>query len=60
MHRQRHFPEAEVLATLERAGLECLDVFGHDHDAILEQPLDEVKHTKAVYIARPVNILRNF
>jgi SAM-dependent methyltransferase len=52
VHRQRHFPEAEVLAALERAGLRCLDVFGHDHDAVPEQPLDEASHTKAVYIAR--------
>lgn len=53
MHRQRHYPEAEVLATLQRAGLESLDVWGHDHEAIPEQPLDEVKHTKAIYIAGP-------
>ncbi|HET8813474.1 MAG TPA: class I SAM-dependent methyltransferase [Solirubrobacterales bacterium] len=52
LHRERHFPEAEVLAALERAGLECLDVYGHHHDAIPQQPLDEVAHTKAVYIAR--------
>jgi SAM-dependent methyltransferase len=52
MHRQRHFPEAEVLATLELAGLECLDVYGHGFDAVPEQPLDEVEHSKAVYIAR--------
>jgi SAM-dependent methyltransferase len=52
MHRQRHFPEAKVLAALESAGLECLDVFGHGFDAIPRQPLDEVEHAKAVYIAR--------
>ena len=52
LHRERHFSEAEVVAALERAGLECLDVYGHHHDAIPHQPLDEVAHTKAVYIAR--------
>lgn len=52
VHRQRHFPEEEVLAALESAGLECLDVFGHGHDAVLEQPLEDLTHTKAVYIAR--------
>lgn len=52
VHRQRHFPEAEVLATLASAELECLDVFGHGYDGVLKQPLDEAKHTKAVYIAR--------
>lgn len=53
VHRQRHFPEADVLAALERAGLTCLDVFGLREDGILRQPLDEVAHEKAIYIARP-------
>jgi SAM-dependent methyltransferase len=52
VHRQRHFPEAEVLDLLEAAGLECLDVFGHGFDAVPKQPLEELVHTKAVYIAR--------
>ena len=52
MHRQRHFPEAEVLAGLEAAGLECLEVFGHGEDAVLRQPFDDEVHSKAVYIAR--------
>ncbi len=50
-HRQRHFPEAEVLAALEGAGLECLDVYGHGLDGIPTQPL-EPTHTKAIYVAR--------
>jgi SAM-dependent methyltransferase len=54
MHRQRHFPEAEVLAGLESAGLECLEVFGHGQDAILRQPFEDEVHDKAVYIARAV------
>lgn len=52
LHCQRHFPEAEVLAALASAGLECLGVFGHGHDAVLKQPLEEAIHTKAIYIAR--------
>jgi SAM-dependent methyltransferase len=52
MHRQRHFPEAEVLAALESTGLECLEVFGHGEDAVLRQPLQDEVHSKAVYIAR--------
>jgi len=52
IHRQRHFPEAEVLAALEGAGLECLDVYGIYIDGILKQPLDDTIHTKAIYIAR--------
>lgn len=50
-HRQRHFPEAEVLGALGRAGLECLDVYGITFDGIPLQPLDETFHTKAIYIA---------
>jgi SAM-dependent methyltransferase len=52
-HRERHFPEEEVLAALESAGLECLDVFGHEDDVVLEQPLADLRHGKAVYMARP-------
>jgi SAM-dependent methyltransferase len=52
MHRQRHFPEAEIRARLEAAGLECLEVFGHGEDAVLQQPLRDDLHHKAVYIAR--------
>lgn len=52
VHRQRHFPEVEVLERLERAGLECLDVFGHGEDGIFRQPLREEVHTKAIYVAR--------
>jgi SAM-dependent methyltransferase len=51
-HRQRHFPEADVLAGIERAGLECLDVYGHGYDGVFKQPLDESVHTKAIYVAR--------
>lgn len=52
IHRQRHFPEAEILTALERADLECLDVYGHGLDGIPRQPLDTERHTKAIYIAR--------
>jgi SAM-dependent methyltransferase len=52
MHRQRHFSEAEVLAGLAAAGLECLEVFGHGEDAVLKQPFDDEVHHKAVYLAR--------
>ncbi len=54
LHRQRHFPEAEVLELLGAAGLECLDAFGHGFDAVLKQPVEELVHTKVVYIARAV------
>ncbi|HEX5763857.1 MAG TPA: class I SAM-dependent methyltransferase [Solirubrobacterales bacterium] len=50
VHRQRHFPEAVVLEAMEAAGLKCLDVFGHEEDAVLKQPVDELLHSKVVYI----------
>jgi SAM-dependent methyltransferase len=52
LHRQRHFPEDEVRQALAGCGLECLDVFGHTEDAVFCQPLDELSHLKAIYIAR--------
>jgi SAM-dependent methyltransferase len=51
-HRQRHFPQAEVLDVLKLAGLECLDTYGIYTDGIRKQPLDESIHTKAIYVAR--------
>lgn len=52
IHRQRHFPEAEVRALLELAGLECLGVYGHGFDAVPQQPVEELTHSKVVYISR--------
>jgi SAM-dependent methyltransferase len=52
VHRQRHFPEEAALAALAEGGLECLDVFGHVEDAVFRQPLDELSHLKAIYVAR--------
>ncbi len=53
-HRERHFPETTVLDALERAGAECVDVFGINYDAVLKHPLVEDRHTKAVYLARRI------
>jgi SAM-dependent methyltransferase len=50
VHRQRHFPEQEVIAAIAAAGLECLDVFG-DYEGAQDKPLDEEHHQKAIYIA---------
>jgi SAM-dependent methyltransferase len=52
LHRERHFPREQILAALERTGLECLDVFGYGTDERMHQPLDEDAHYKAIYIAR--------
>ena len=56
MHRQRHFPEAEVLARLEAAGLEALEIFGHGEDAVLKQPFEDTVHHKAVYLVRAARL----
>jgi len=52
IHRVRHYAEGEVLAAIEAAGLECVDAFGHDYAVIPEQPVDEDRHSRAVYVAR--------
>jgi SAM-dependent methyltransferase len=49
VHRQRHFSESEVLASVEHAGLRCLAVLG-ERDGDLEQGVDEAVHAKAVYL----------
>jgi ubiquinone/menaquinone biosynthesis C-methylase UbiE len=54
IHRERHFPEVVIRRALEAADFECLAVYGHDHDTIPEQPLDDFAHMKGVYIARAV------
>lgn len=50
-HQQRHFPEGEVLATLTQVGFNCLEIWG-EREGDLMQPLDEERHTKAVYMGR--------
>jgi SAM-dependent methyltransferase len=51
IHRQRHFSESEIRKALDRAGLACLDVFGHGLDGIPRRPLDPSIHTKGIYVA---------
>ncbi len=51
VHRQRHFCEAEVLAALDAAGLDCIARFG-EKDGDLTPGIDESLHTKAVYLCR--------
>jgi SAM-dependent methyltransferase len=52
IHRQRHFTEIEIVTAIDRAGLTCLNVYGHGTDGIPRQPLDGAAHTKAIYVAR--------
>lgn len=50
VHRQRHFPEQDVLAAIGDAGLRPRAVLG-EQEGNLTPGLDESVHTKAVYIA---------
>jgi SAM-dependent methyltransferase len=51
-HHHRHHPEAAVRAALTRARLDCRAVYGTQTSGVIEEPLDEAAHAKAVYIAR--------
>jgi SAM-dependent methyltransferase len=51
-HVQRHHPPHVVIAALEEAGLECLDVAGQLPGGRLEPTADEDVHIKLVYMAR--------
>lgn len=52
-HRQRHFPLETVTGAIAAAGLELVSVCGHDRQTRFEQPADELRHIKAVFVARP-------
>ena len=52
VHRQRHHPRVALERALAAAGLACVAVWGTDGAGGVEQPLDELRHSKAVYIAR--------
>ncbi len=51
VHRQRHFPEPEVLAAIKAAGLECIARYG-EWEGDLYPSLDEDFHSKSVYLCR--------
>jgi SAM-dependent methyltransferase len=52
VHRQRHHPEPVVRAALAEAGLECVGVYGHGLDGRPVEGADELRDTKALFIAR--------
>jgi SAM-dependent methyltransferase len=51
VHRQRHFGEEQARAAIERAGLDCVALYG-ELEGELSPGLDENHHTKAVYLCR--------
>lgn len=51
-HVQRHHPREAVARALERAGLSLVTVRGQVTGAAIEDPPDEERHIKLVYVAR--------
>ena len=52
VQRQRHHSRATIEAALSAAGLALVAVWGTDGAGGSEQPLDDERHNKAVYIAQ--------
>lgn len=53
VHRERHWPQDQVLGALDASGLRCLGVKGQREEGcrvILEEPADEAIHCKTIYI----------
>ncbi|HWF49152.1 MAG TPA: class I SAM-dependent methyltransferase [Solirubrobacteraceae bacterium] len=51
LHRQRHWPRCVVKRLAHSAGLELVDVRGQRPGAVIDPELDELVHTKAIYVA---------
>jgi SAM-dependent methyltransferase len=51
VHRQRHWPPARIRGLAARAGLRVLAVHGQHPGAVIEHKLDELVHSKAVFLA---------
>jgi SAM-dependent methyltransferase len=49
-HEQRHHPWPTLERSIESAGLRCLGVYGQDPAVNFDAELDELRHTKAVYL----------
>ncbi|HEX7299604.1 MAG TPA: class I SAM-dependent methyltransferase [Solirubrobacteraceae bacterium] len=50
-HRQRHHPLAEIVDALTTAGLRMLAVHGLTEDAVIDETVDEHRHSKAILVA---------
>ncbi|MGH8165238.1 MAG: class I SAM-dependent DNA methyltransferase, partial [Rhodanobacteraceae bacterium] len=51
VHRQRHWPRSRVEALTHVAGLELVDIRGQHPGGVIGDQLDELAHTKAIYVA---------
>jgi len=52
-HFQRHHPAEVIASALAAAGLERVAAYGQDLTGAVEPWVDEARHTKIVYVARP-------
>jgi SAM-dependent methyltransferase len=50
-HQQRHHSESAVRGCIADAGLRCLAVYGQDPAVNFDAALDELRHSKAIYLA---------
>lgn len=51
IHRQAHIPERDARDALAAAGLELRAVYGHDYSGEMQQPLDQERHTKGIFVS---------
>jgi SAM-dependent methyltransferase len=49
-HDQRHHPRATVDRCIDSAGLRCLAVYGQDPAVNFSAEVDELRHSKAIYV----------
>jgi SAM-dependent methyltransferase len=49
-HEQRHHTRATVDRCLDSAGLRCVAVYGQDPEVNFEPEVDELRHSKAIYV----------
>jgi ubiquinone/menaquinone biosynthesis C-methylase UbiE len=52
VHHHRHHARERVLSALVRSGLECASICGTEVTGVTHTPCDDLRHAKAVYIAR--------
>lgn len=50
-HDQRHHPRETIDRCIESAGLRCVAVYGQDPAVNFETQVEELRHTKAIYLA---------
>lgn len=54
-HLHRHHPHAEVARAITEAGLACLAVYGVTPDGVLHEEVEELAHTKRLYVVKPIS-----